>query len=74
MKNCTECLQPDCRQACPELEASKVALGDAQKRILELEAKNKEYSAIWAKNNSELQTLKIWKNAVILTVTGEQTQ
>lgn len=59
MDNCASCKQPDCHNSCPELKA-------AQARIKELEAFN------WAALNSELQSLKIWKNSVILAVTGEQ--
>ena len=68
MANCPDCA--DCRKTCPELEAANVALGDANKRIKELEAQAAKESQAWAEKNSELQSLRIWKNEVIRAVNG----
>ena len=71
MVNCPDCA--DCRKTCPELEAANVALGDAKKRITELESHAADHSQRWASLNSENQSLKIWQKRVIFATTGEHT-
>ena len=66
MANCPDCA--DCRKTCPELEAANVALGDAKKHIKELEAIAASNSQIWSSMNSELQSLRIWKKNVMLSI------
>jgi hypothetical protein len=64
-----------CLKPCPnliDLETANLTMVSMAKRIKELESSNDHYRSAWVAMNSELQALKMWRDSVILAVTGEK--